>query len=887
MRLAAWCRSFVRTIVRARALDAEIDAELASAVAELAAEYRRRGESPEAAERRARLALGGVAQVRERVRDVRVGAWVDTLLGDLRYAARTLIASPGFSVAVIATFALAVGANSAIFSVVNQLLLAPLPYRDAERLVFIWSDLRAAGYPRAPLAAAELKDLRDRTTLFEGLGAIWSNTTAFTGDDKPEQLRIGLVTANFFSVLGTAPALGRDFNASDEEPGTPPPLMLSWSLFERRFGADPAIVGTKVEVDGAPTTVVGVMPRDFRLWFPLDSSVPDDLQAWRAFPRTIVNGSRGQQYLRVIGRLRSGASLAAANAEVAAIGRQIGREFSVYTTTPAFSVVSLHADGVRDVRPTLLAVVGGVVLLLVLAAVNIANLFISRASKRHADLVLRMSLGASRARLLQHWLAEGVWLGLAGGIAALLVARGVLDALLWLRPAGLNRVSATLDVPVLLVTMALALGWAMVVSLAPVVTIGRLSSDVGFARGNAGARVAGGPRELRLRRLLVAAQIALSLTLLIAAGLLARAYVQIHNTPLGFTTSEALTFRFSPPRGRYRTPSDLTTFEASLRHELMNLHGVRAVGGISHLPYDSIPNWSTPYIRVDAPAGSAARDADARTITPGALAAMGAILLEGRDVTDADQRGSVAVAIVDERLADRTWPGESALGKQLRADPGTTGTAGTVVEVVGVIAHMRHRSPTSEVREQIYFAQRQVLRLPMTFVVATDTPGTIAADVARVVRQLDPQLPIYDVRPLSEYMNRARSVHRFIAILAGAFSTTAVGLAAVGIYGVLAYSVGRRRREIAIRLAVGARPLSVLRLVLQEAFAMSAAGALIGALGALGAATLLEAQLYQVSPYDPSTYVGGALVVTLCVGAASLGPSVRAVGVQAVESLKE
>ena len=364
MRAFAWMRSFFRTLFGSSSLDEDVDDEVRFAHAELAARHEQRGMTPDQAQRAAVLEVGGLDQIRERSRQMRVGAVVERFWSDVRQAIRALRRAPSFSATVILTFGLGIGATVAIFTVAKAVLLEPLPYSAPDRLVIVWSDLTSAGYPRAPLAAPELRDLRERSRLLTGLGAIWANTVTLTGE-SPEQLRIGLVTSNFFDVLGAAPAYGRVFTSADEDAGAGDTILLSWALWQRRFGGDLSLVGRQVDVNGERTTVIGVMPEQFRLWFPLDASVPDDLQAWQPFRRTVFDLARGQQFMRVVGRMKPGVPVAAADAEVAAIGRAVSREHAEYAAAPlTLSAIGLHQDAVRDTRPALLALSGAVALLL-------------------------------------------------------------------------------------------------------------------------------------------------------------------------------------------------------------------------------------------------------------------------------------------------------------------------------------------------------------------------------------------------------------------------------------------------------------------------------------------------------------------------------------------
>jgi len=885
-----WTRlvSVWRTIAGGDRLDAELDAELASAVEELAARRVRDGEAPEAARRAARLALGGLQQVKEATRDERVGARVETLVADVRHAVRTVRRARGLSVAVVATLALGIGANTAIFSVVKALLLDPLPYRDAGRLVFVWANLEQAGYPRAPLAGPELADFRERCASFDGLGAIWANTVALTGDGDPEQLRIGLVTPDFFSVLGAEAALGRTFGPEEDTPAPSRAILLSWELWERRYGGDPGVVGGRIEVNGAPVTVVGVMPRDFRLWMPADANVPDDLQAWLPFGRGVLRGPRGQQFLRVVGRLKAGVTVDQADAEVASVGRAMVAEFPDYAASPpTFFAVSLEADGVREVRPALVALFGGVTLLLAMACVNVANLLVARAAARRREIALRMALGASRWRLVRQAVLEGLVLAGLGGAAGLVVAAVGVDLLVSLRPDGLNRLAtARLDPGVLAFTAAAALGWGLLFSLAPSAEVVRTVASTGL-RPSSGGRVAGGRAEARVRRALVLTQVALGFVLLVSAGLLLHAFVRLSRVDLGFEAAPALTFRVAPPASRYRSPGEQNAFGLRLREELARLPGVTGVGAVSHLPFDNLPNWSTPYVREDAGDRPVVREADARTVTPGYFEAIGATLVDGRWFSEADDAGTLPVAIVDERFAERTWPGAGAVGRRVFADPPASGAPTELVTVVGVVRHLRHRTPSAEVREQMYFPQRQVRRSPMGVVVRSGAdPAELAAAVREVVSGLDPQLPVYDVRPLADYLDRALAVPRFTTLLATLFAAAALALAVVGVYGVLAYSVTRRRSEFAIRLALGAGRPAVAWLVVREAGGVAAAGLTLGLAGSIAAAGPLRAQLYELTPGDPVTYGAAIAALVVAVAAAALLPALRATGVRALESLR-
>jgi putative ABC transport system permease protein len=886
MRLISRAASLFRNLLRKPAVERELDEELRAALEALADRHVAAGMTRPDALRAARLELGGIEQVKEEVRDGRAGAALDAAMLDARYAARTLAKSPGLTAVIVATLALGIGANSAIFSVVHTLLMAPLPYRDADRLVFIWSDMTDAGYPRAPLSGPELADLRTRSTTCSGFGAIWANTIALTGDREPEQLRIGLVTDNFFDVLGAAPALGRTFRADDAVPGARPTILLSHALFTRRYGADPSIVGRQILVNDRPATVIGVMPPHFRLLLPPDSSVPDDLQAWQPFGAGLVRGPRGQQYLRVVGRMRPGVTIAAARADISSVAAGISREFSEYGSAGRIlNTVPLQQDAVREMRPALVALFAGVAILLVTACMNIASLLIARAVARSKETALRVALGASRGRLLRQCTIEGAMIAALGLIAGIPAGVLVLRALHILRPASLSRIELSrFDTPVLLFTAAIAVAWGFLLSLAPMVEV--LKADAAPALQRQG-RAAGGPVRYRARAALVVVQIALGVVLLSGAALLVRTFTRIQQVDPGFTSDRALTFRVAVPFQRYRPPSGFNAFSRELERVLSAIPGVTSVGAISHLPYDDLPNWGGGYLADTNGDAASAPNADYRTVTPNLFTALGVRVLEGRGFTESDEDRKNPVVIVDDRLARRLWPGRSAIDQHLLVDPGSNGAPTQKVTVVGVVPHLRLRSLVADLTEQVFFPERLVLRNPMAYVVRTDgDPAALAADVRTAIAALDPKLPIYDVRTLDSYVENARATRRFTMQLAAVFAAIALVLACIGVYGVLAYSVARRRHEFGLRLALGAAPHRVVGDVMGEGMRLAAAGSLAGIIAALAASRLLASQLYGIRPHDPISYLATVALLAVAAVIACWIPARRATAVSPMEALR-
>lgn len=887
MRLWTRARGVWRTVVRGRRLDADLDAELGAFVDELTERRVRAGQPPAQARRAVLVEMGGVEAVKERVREDRMGVTLEETLRDVVHTWRSLRRAPAFSLGALATLGLGVGAVTAIASVTYALLVQPLPFRAPDRLMFVWADQTAEGYPRAPLSGPELRDLDERSSRFEGFGAIWATTAALTGDDEPEQLRIGLVTSDYFTVLGAEAALGRTFRLEDETTDAPASILLSGAVWQRRYGADPGIVGRRIDVNGRPTVVVGVMPAGFRLMMPPDAAVPDDLEAWLLLNRRFTEGPRGQRYLRVVGRMRAGVTDADAVADIARVGREISAAHAFYGAAGRkFEAVPLHRDAVNDVRRPLLVLTAGVGILLLIACINVGSLIVARAAARAREAAVKIALGAGRARLVRQYLIEGLLLAVAGAGGGIVAGAWWLALLRRVTPATLDRVQlAQVNVPVAAAVTGTVVAWMLLLAIAPALQAATLP-DAGAltcARGHTG-----GPARARLRRGLTVAQLALSVILLVGALLLARTVQRIQQIDPGFADGGVLTFRVALPGSRYANQDAFNAFSRRLQEALAEIPGVTAASAWSHAPYDHVPNWGGPFVATEGADPSTAPQADYRAVAPGGMELLGVRLLDGRWFTESDGPASTPVVIVDDRLARRMWPGEVAVGRRLAADPAVTGTPDSWATVVGVVRHVRHRSPVEDVRDQVYFPARQVTRNPSVYFVRTaGPPADLAPAVREVVRGLDAALPIYDVQPLAWYLDRARALRTFTAFLAAVFAAAAVLLAAVGLYGVMAYLVAERRRELGVRLALGASARDILRQVGREAASMTGLGILLGLAGAAAGAWWLQAQLVGVAPWDPVSVTAAVLVVAAVTLLACAAPALRALHTNPATVLRE
>jgi predicted permease len=642
MRWMARLASLWRGVFGRARMDAELDLELASCLEELAARKEAAGLPPSEAREAARREMGSLPHLKLAVRESWLVSPWDAVVQDVRQAWRGLRATPGPSLLAVLTFALGIGSTAAILAVVRATLFSPLPYREPSRLVFVWADLTAAGHPRAPLSGPELQDLRTRTSSFEVFAGIWANSVTLSAQGEPEFVRIGLVTPDFFPLLGVEPAAGRLFATADdvEDSAT---ILLSFNLWQRRFGADPGVVGRTITVNDRPAVVIGVLPAGFRLLLPPDAGTPDTIEAYRLLSPRIAEGPRGQRYLRVLGRTRPGVGLDQARQDVDRVAAQLSKEFPGPRPF-AFTTVSLEADNLKPVRGPLLLVTASVALLLMISAVNVLGVLVARAAARRREIAVRVALGAGLVRILRLSLAEGVTLAVLGAALGIAVGRAVLGLLLALQPETLRRLgTVSLDARVLAWTSAIGLAWAALFALAPLREFARddVSAALSAARGET--------RRVRpvLRSALVVAQVALTVVLLVGAGLLTRTFAKVLAIDPGFRADGVWTFRIPSATPRHATPEARDVLARTLDARLRAIPSVVSVGAASHLPYDVIPNWGGPYSLVEAP-DEAVPSADYRSVSPGFFETAGVSLVSGRVSTEADGPAAPAVAVIDE-----------------------------------------------------------------------------------------------------------------------------------------------------------------------------------------------------------------------------------------------
>ena len=820
---------------------------------------------------------------------------MNALLHDLRYAWRRLVHSPGFTAVAVFTLALGIGANTAIFSVVDGVLLAPLPYGEPERLVFVWDRMIHTDNLKAPLSSPDFADLDREVGAFAGLAAS-NNVNEMTLADAgaPVQVQVGQVSDDFFSVLGVDAFLGRTFAAADAAPFPPglfqqpnpqiPPtaVVLSHGLWLRRFAGDPSVLGRALRLNGQPFTVVGVMGREFRLLVPPDAGMPSDIDAWTPFRFDLAAGARDNQWLRVIGRLAPGVSLAEAQAEVDALGERLREESSFHRNMGIYKDLKpVERDVVAHVRPVLWALLGAVGFVLLIACANVANLLLARSTQRGREMAVRTALGAGRGRIVRQVLAEGVLLALAGGVAGVGLAYAGLRALVALKPADLPRLDGVgLDAGVLAFTLAATLLAALLASLAPALDLAAVRPRQALQE-----RGAGGGGRLRLRSVLVVAEVALSLVLLAGAGLMLRSFVSLAGVDPGYRPAGVLTYKLNPQGVDYRQPEQRLAFYDRLEERVSALPGVESTGAIYPLPLSG-RLWTGPWGRLDqAQEEWSKNEANFRVTRPGFFASMGARLLAGRTFERADVEAQRQVVVIDDLLAARAFGDRPAVGNRIALD--LFGDP-QELEVVGVVAHLRHDSLAADGRETIYFPHHVFPWTQMYFTVRTARPApeSLLPAIRREVDALDPELPVYGERPMSGYVEEALGPTRFVFLLLALFAGVAVLLAAVGLFGVVSFAVRQRTREIGIRLALGAPSVSILRLVLGRGLLLVGVGVALGVGAALMLTRVLRSQLFAVSLADPATYLSIAALLVAVALAASWLPARRAMEIDPARSLR-
>jgi putative ABC transport system permease protein len=882
-RLVMRLLSFLRTGRAERELTREMTAHLR----QLEDEFIRRGLPPEAARLAARRAFGSIEQAMESQRDERSIRWLDELLQNVRYATRTLRRAPGFTVVAVLTLALGIGANTLIFGIINATMLQRLPFPEPERLAMLWQAPLGDGARFFIVSMPNYRDWLERSQSFESIALMDSAGRGYslTGEGQAERSPGLRVTASFFDVLGIPPMLGRTFLKEEEDAGRSQVVVLSHGLWTRRYGADPAIVGKTILIDARPHVVVGVMPASFvveygarrELWVPV---------GW-----TDGDRSRSSNSFLALGRLRPGVTIEQARSEMDAIGRRLSAEYPIENVNQTVRVEPMSEYGMQGKRSLLwpmLAVVGFVLLI---ACVNVANLTLARAVSRSRELAIRATLGAGRGRIVRQLLTESVVLACAGGLGGLAVAYWGAHAMLPLLPPAISAAAfrpvdaVAIDVRVLAFTSALAIGSAILFGLAPAFAAFR-HNLVTPMRQN--ARGATGDGKSRLRYGLVAIEVALTLIVLAGAGVMLVSVARLLRVDPGLDPRNVLVMAISPPqKDMYYGPPENPQFCQALTREVGAVPGVISVGAVGHLPLTGARAGRSVSIEGRPDPGSANMPAATYSVAcPGTFATLGIPLVDGREFTARDAVAAPPVAVINRRFAREMWPGEGAVGKRFKV--GFLNSDSPWLTVVGVVENFHHLGLDVEQGPTFYRSYHQAAWPVMSIVVKTAlAPEPLAKAITKAVSVVEPNQPVSGVRTMESVVGTSVTSRRFPMYLLSGFAVLTLILAAVGIAGVVGYSVAQRTPEIGVRVALGAQRRDVLRLILGHSLAWAIVGVIAGIGGAIGLLRLLGTLLYGVTPYDPSVLGSVSILLVGVVLGASYLPARRAMRVDAVTALRQ
>ena len=799
---------------------------------------------------------------------------MEQFVQDLRYSLRQITRKPGFALVLVLTMALGVGANTAVFSVVHGVLLRPLPYPDAEELVVVWSQFPTMDLNEFPASWPEYAEYRDQNLSLEELGAWRSGQRTITGGDSPERLDLAIFSAEMWRVLGVSPAMGRTYTDDEDLAGAEPVVVLSHGLWERRFGADPSLVGRTVELDGTTTTVIGVMPRGF--------GFPDpDTEAWLPIGIDPANPpGRSNHFASMVGRLNQGTSLEAAQEELRAIMTRWSDEGVTGHRWgppghPAF-LRGLHEQVVGDVRASLFVLLGAVALVLLIASANVANLLLVRGEGRQREMSIRTAMGAGRRRIVRQLVTESLVMALMGGLVGVGLAFAGLKVLLAVAPANLPRIeSVGLNGTVLLFSAGVTLFSGLLFGLAPSLQSGRINIQGALREEGRGGTVSRG--RFRLRQLLVISEMALAVVLLIAAGLLMQSFWRLQSVDPGFQSEDVLAFSINLPPGSYPDTSDITGFYELMMPRVAALPGVSAAGGVRTPPLTGTlpPNDIQIENRVQAE-GDPPLNSDVQVVLPGYFRTLGIPLMNWRVSDSGDHLDGEIVAVIDEVLAERFFAGEDPVGRRIRQN----GRAWS--RIVGVVGGVHQEALDIEPRAHLYLAHAQspVTWFPvrgMTVLLRTGVePLGLASAVRAEVRQLDASLPVSQVTTMANTVADSTATERFSMLLQLVFAAVALLLAVIGIYGVLSYSVAQRTQEIGIRMALGAEYGNIMRLVVGQGLGLVLVAVVLGVGGALATAQVMSSLLFGVSPRDPLTYGAVTAILTVVAAVACYVPARRA-----------
>ena len=880
--MRAWHRAhaWAKALIGSSRMESEMDAEMRFHVEARAEDLEREGLRRAEALKRARVEFGGLERAKEECRDARGVSLVESLLRDVRFGARVLLKNPGFSITAVLTLALGIGANTAIFSVVNTVLLRPLPYKNADRLVTVWTYNRTRGYTTELVSPLDFQDWRAENHVFEGLAASTDAAYTLTGSGEPVPVTAYSFSADYFRLLAVEPIVGRTFLDDEEQPGKNHVVVLSYPFWQTHFGGDRGLIGRDITLDGIPYTVVGVMPPQFsypprtEMWTPL---IPDPQAA----------GDRAYRYLRVLGRLKPGVSMDQARAEMNGLAARLATEYAATNKEDdAINLISLREMISGDVRPALLVLFTAVGLVMLIACANVANLLLTRAAARQKEVTMRGTLGASRARLVRQFLTESVLLGVIGGLVGIALASWSTKALLVMFRTGVMNLNIPqlekipIDGWVLVFTVAMSLATGILFGLAPAL---RTSLAGNETLKESGRGLTQSARWRRFRNVLVVSELAMSIVLLTAAGLTLKSFLELMEGDLGFRPDQVLTLRVMPPGSKYGTEAKLTAFGDQVLERIRALPGVQSAGTVTFLP---LSGW------YGNRAVGMAQDPSPRTgwpkvvwssATPDYFRAMGIPLIRGRFFSDADRPGTPHVAILSKSLAHQLSAGnEDPIGKQIEVQ----GVEG-LVEVVGVVGDVRQLGVAAAMASEVYLPFAQVPAPILCFAVRTTGPVLGLPKAAEsAIWAVDKDQSVGYVMSMNDLVSDSVAPERVVAMVLGTFAGLALLMASIGIYGVIENSAQQRTHEIGIRMALGARAGEILRDVMSQGWRLVLAGSAIGVVAALGLMRFISSVLYGVRPVDPAAFSAATVLLLAVALVACWIPARRATRVEPMVALR-
>ena len=877
----------LRAMFRHEAVEEELDEEIRFHFDREVEKYMRTGMTEEEAKRRARLVFGGHEQVKEDCRGARGTQFIDLTLDDIRYALRQLWINRTFALVMIATLALSIGANSAIFSVVDGVLLKRLPYPEPERLARIF--LSSADYPKFPLNPFDFLDFRARNHSFESIAAFTRGDVQLSGSGEPIRLNGFGITSGYFRVLGIKPHLGREFDFKAEIPGNGLQVILSDRVWRTQFNADPNIIGRKITLNMQPFTVIGVMPagtehpgNDYHA-----VAYGESVDVWWPFSFAGNSNQRGSHFIEGIGRLRPGVAVDQARAEMNAIMSQLGREHPDGDAGWSVLVIPLYSEVVGASRRMLLVLLGAVGMVLVIACANTANLLLARASARQREMAVRLAMGAPRLRVVRQLLTESLITSLAGGALGLLLAFVGVRVLVALLPADFPRAQDIhVSGPVLAFTLLISVLTGILFGLAPALQASHTDPKQGLQQS--GRTTTASRHQNRLRSALVISEVSLACVLLVGAGLMLRTFLNLVHLDSGFREDHLLTASLSLPHQRYKTGEQTARFYQDLVRSLSALPGVQSAGAGSDLPwtgYDENAGGFT--IEGKKPAPHQDFHARYHMATPGYFSAMGIPLLEGRFFTEADRKDVPQVLIVNRAMAERYWPHEDVIGKRISFED-TPKKDSDWMTIVGVVGDVKDQPNSTGAEPAFWWSEFQVSESDMSIAIRTQSdPREVADGLRDAVHRLDPELAVADVKLMNQVVDASLSTPRFTFALVGLFAGLAILLAGIGTYGVIAYTVAQRSQEFGLRVALGAQRRDLLQMVFAQCARLAVPGTLLGLALALSLGRVVQTLLYGVSATDPLILAGVALLVLTAALLASYAPARRASLADPMRTLRE